>query len=132
MEAREARDSAKSEYDRLSNECNEIELDVYEMFEGTDDDGDPHIQGTLKVPLGEPWGTVAFRARETYFARIIDEDDLQKHYEERAMIDEVSAPRFVKKRLNTEVRDCLDHGIPLPPGLDFYAQRGMTITRQKD
>lgn len=123
LEARQAEEDLKAAYDRAKAARSEVELDVYDRFED--------VEGQIKVDLGEPWGVVAFRTRTTAYAKIVDPDALQKHYEDRAMIDEVSAPRFVKARLNEEVREALDAGQLPPPGLDYYFDRGMTITRQK-
>lgn len=125
LEARQSHDEAKAAEVTAKKDLDEIEMDVWERFESSGQ------QGTLKVDLGEPWGVVSFRTRETYFARIIDQDEVQQWYEQRAMMDEVSSPKFVMKRLNEDVREALDLGQSPPPGLDYYANRGMTITRQK-
>ena len=127
LEARQQHDEAKAAEQAAKGEKERIEAEVYERF---DDSG---FTGTLKVDLGEPWGTVAFRQRETYYARIIDPDAAAEYYEQRAMMDEVSAPKFVMARLNEEVREALESSEgKIPPGLDYYANRGMTVTRQKD
>jgi hypothetical protein len=47
------------------------------------------------------------------------------------MLDEVTSPRFAKARINEIVRDMQEQGQPMPPGIDYYANRGITITRQK-
>jgi hypothetical protein len=125
LEKRQEFDEKKTAFDTAKQERDEVEQEVYEHFE------DNGVEGTLKLNLGEPWGVVSFRTRETFYARVIDEDAAIQHYEERAMIDEVTAPKLVKRRLHTEVREALDSGTPLPPGLDFYADRGMTVTMQK-
>lgn len=125
LEARQAFEEAEAAAKAARRERDEIELDVFDRFE------DSGFEGTLKVDLGEPWGVVAFRTRETYYAQIVDADQVQDHYEQRAMMDEVSAPRFVMARLNEDVRQALELGQSLPPGLSFYAKRGMTVTRQK-
>lgn len=128
LEARQAYDEAKAAEKDAKQEKDEMEQEVFDRFEESGQ------EGTLKVNLGEPWGTVSFRTRETFYARIVDQDKLQEHYEQRAMIDEVSAPKFVMARLNEEVREIMDSGgtMPMIPGLDYYANRGMTVTRQKD
>jgi hypothetical protein len=114
---RQAKDAKK--------DLDEIELDVFEMFT------DAGIVGTVPVPLGPPYGVVKFRTRETPHATVADPDKLLEHFEQRAQVEEVSAPHFVKRRLNEIVRDVLDHGGNLPPGLTYYTNRGMTITRPK-
>lgn len=125
LEARQQYDEARAAEQAAKKAKDEIELEVFDRFE------DSGQMGTLKVDLGEPWGVVSFRTRETYFAQIVDQDEVQEFYEQRAMMDEVSAPKFVMKRLNEDVRQAIELGQPLPPGLSYYASRGMTVTRQK-
>lgn len=125
MEARQDYDEAAALEKRLKSVRDEVELDVFDHFENAG------VMGSIKADLGEPWGVVSFRTRETHYAQIIDSDEVEEHYAQRAMLDEVSAPKFVKARLNEEVRECLDQGRDLPPGLSYYTNRGMTVTRQK-
>lgn len=126
MEARQRRDESKQQAEKDEREYREIEADVYEALEQNP------IKGTLKVDLGDPWGTVSFGPRETYFGRIIDKEKALEHFEQRAMVEEISEPKFVMKRINEIVRDCREQGINPPAGIDYYARRGVTITRQKD
>jgi hypothetical protein len=126
MELRVARDEAKVAAENAEKEYREAEADAFEALE------DNPVQGTIKVDLGEPFGVVSFRTRETPFAPLIDSDAAVEYYERRAMLDEVSAPKFVMKRLNEEIRDCIEQGTSPPPGVDWYIRRGVTITRQKD
>jgi hypothetical protein len=124
MELRETRDQAKAALQTAEKEYRDAEADIYEELEG--------MAGTLPVDLGDPWGIVKFRNRETYYGKIIDPEKAQEYYESRAMIDEVSEPKFVMARINDEVRERIDLGQSMPPGVDFYANRGVTITRPKD
>lgn len=125
MEVRQKRDEAKKALELAERDFRECESDVFESLEDSD------VKGTLKVDLGEPWGTVSFRTRETHFGNIFDEEAATEYFEQRAQIDEVSAPKFVKRRINEIVRDAVEQGADLPPGVDYYTQRGVTITRQK-
>lgn len=125
MEMRERRDEAKKEHDEAKKEYTEAELDLFEAL------SENPIKGALKVDLGEPWGVVSFLPRETFYGKIVDEDEALKHYEQRAMIEEVSAPKFVMKRVNEDVRDAMEGNGNMPAGVTFYAQRGVTVTRQK-
>lgn len=125
MEARVKRDELKQQAEDAEIEFRAQEAEVYEALDESE------VIGTLKVDLGEPWGVVSFRNRETYFGRVIDENAALDYFESRAMIDEVSAPKIVKKRINEIVRDAREQGKKMPPGIDFYAQRGVTITRSK-
>jgi hypothetical protein len=125
MELREARDVTKKAAENAEKEYRDAEGDVYEALEASP------VKGTLKVDLGDPWGVVSFAPRETYFGRIYDDYAALEHFEERAMVDELTTPKFVMKRVNEIVRDCVEQGVKPPPGIDYYARRGVTITRQK-
>jgi len=125
LAARMKLDEAVAAEKAARKEKEEAELDVFERFEETGQ------MGTLKVDLGPPWGVQSFRSRETHYAQIVDQDDVQEHYEQRAMMEEVSAPKFVMKRLNEDVRQAIELGQKLPPGLSYYTNRGITITAQK-
>ena len=110
----------------------EIEADVADMFGEVDEQGKRLVTGTVSINLGEPYGTVKFRLRETPYASVTDEDALMDYYENRGMLDDVAtAPKLVKKALNGEVREILDNDGKFPPGLTYYMDRGMTITRPK-
>lgn len=125
MELRQDKDEKEAAAKAAAADFRAMEAEVFDALEESD------VQGTIKVNLGEPWGTVSFRTRETYFARIIDDEKALQYFEQRAMTDEISAPKFVKARLNEIVRDHREQGLEMPPGLDYYPQRGITITRQK-
>jgi hypothetical protein len=43
----------------------------------------------------------------------------------------LTAPKFVKKRLNEIARNVLEQSEEPPPGFDWYMDRGVTVTRQK-
>ncbi len=131
VEKREKRDAAKIAWQAEKDECEALELEVFDIFERPGADGEPQIKGTLSVPLGEPYGTVKFRTRETHYAKIVDEEEVHQHYERRAMMEEVSAPKFVMRRLNDDVREALESDGDLPKGLSYTTQRGMTITLEK-
>lgn len=125
MEARQRRDESKKRAETDEKDYREIEADVYEALEKNP------IKGTLKVDLGEPFGVVSFLQRETPFGRVYDKDKALEHFELRAMVDELTEPKFVMKRINEIVRDCVEQGKQPPPGVDYYTRRGVTITRQK-
>ena len=127
MELREERDRLATEADKAKKDYQEAEMDLYErLSEGP-------VSRLNNVDLGPPWGKVSFGARETYYGRIIKgmEDVALAHYQQRAMVEQVTEPKFVMARINEEVRDCIEQGKQPPPGIDFYARRGVTITRQK-
>lgn len=125
MDARTKRDEAAKAAKEAEAEYREVEADVHEKL------SDGPVSRLNNVDLGDPWGKVSFQAKETNYGRIIDQDAALEHYENRAMVEQVSAPKFVMARINEEVRDCLEQGKQLPPGLDFYTKRFVSITRQK-
>lgn len=132
MEVRTARDEAKKALEIAEQEFRDMEADVYEALEALRDPNDPSAsRSTLKVPLGEPWGTVAFRQRETIYGRVYDAEAAMEYFEQRAMVEEITEPKFAKARLNEIARDHYEQGADLPPGVDYYPNRGVTITRQK-
>lgn len=137
VEARAKHDIAKAAVKTAKEELDQIELEVFDIFEKVDGEGNPAIKGSLKVNLGEPYGWQSFRTRETHFAKIVDDEEAQEWYEQRAQLEEVSAPKFVMKRLSGDIRDALDQGLSpgdegWPKGLTYTTSRGMTITAQKD
>lgn len=125
MEARQKRDESKAQAEVDEKEYREIEADVFEAL----DEGP--VDRLNNIDLGEPWGKVSFQARETTYGRVIDEDQAQEHFEQRQMVEEVSQPKFVMARINELVRAADESGDPMPPGLDFYKRRFVSITRQK-
>lgn len=125
MEARDKRDADKKALEQSEADYRDTEADVYEAMEESGQ------KGALKVDLGPPWGIVSFSQRETYYGRIIDDRAALEHFEQRGMVDETTAPKFVKARINEIIRDAREQGLDMPPGIDYYARRGVTITRQK-
>ena len=132
MEARTKRDELKADLKAAEEDFREQEAEVFDALEELRDPNDPRAKrSAIKVHLGDPWGTVSFRGRETPYGRIIDEDSALEYFEQRQMIDEITTPKFSKKRLNEIARDAKEQGVDLPPGMDYYYDRGVTITRQK-
>lgn len=129
LKARDDYDEADKRAKALKKERDELELDVFDLFEQMQSEGQK--VGTIPVYLGEPYGLVRFRPRETYYAKIVDEDKLLDYLNRRALTEEVSGTSFVKKRLHEMVRTAREHNADMPPGLTFYVDRGMTITRPK-
>ncbi len=123
MELRDDRDQATATLRRAEEAYRDAEADAYESLEG--------VEGAIKIALGDPWGTVAFHQRETYFARVIDPDKAHEHYVSQGMAEEVAQPKFRMKILNEDIRDRREQGQAPPPGVDWVPRRGVTITRQK-
>lgn len=128
MELREKRDALKVAAKEANEDYEEAEADIWEELAPSDP---TQKMASQKVPLGDPWGTVTFGPREVPYARVIDADKALEHYNNRALTEEVTSAKFVMKRLNEEVRECIEEGADLPPGLDFYKKRYVSITRPK-
>lgn len=124
VEAREKRDLDKAAAERSEKEYRAIEGDVWEALE------DSPLKPPYKVDLGEH-GVVRFHPKQTIYGKIIDEDKALEYFEQRAMLDEVTAPKFAKKVINEMVRELHEQGESMPPGVDFSPTRYVQITRQK-
>lgn len=123
-ELREKRDETKTAADNAEDDYRKYEADLYdELMESP-------MKGSRRFDLGPPFGTVVFTPRETKYGRIYDEDAAQEYFEQRAMMDEMTKPSIEKRKVNELVRDLLDQGQPMPPGIDFTTNRGITISRK--
>lgn len=128
MELREKRDELSKAHDAAKKEYKEAELDLFEKLT------DPETGAVRRIPpvdLGPPFGRVAFQARETHYGRVINEKEARDYFERHHMRDVLTAPKFVKKRLNEIARDVIEQSATPPPGFDWYTDRGVTVTRQK-
>lgn len=126
MEIRQRRDEANVAAEATEKEYREYEADVWDDLEASP------ITGNLKIDLGAPYGVVSFRPNETYYGRIIDKEAAMEYLEQRAMMDEVTQPKVVMRRITEIVNEHREQGKNMPPGMDFYAKRYITITKQKD
>jgi hypothetical protein len=124
VELREKRDSTKIAAETAEREYRAYEAELFDELE------DSPMKGTRRFDLGFPHGVVTFTPRETKFGRIIDADAALEYFEERGRIDDMTKPSIVKRRLNELVRELLDKGDPMPPGIDFYSNRGLTISKK--
>lgn len=128
MELRAARDEAKKTAEATDKAYKSAELDLFEQL---DNGPMPRLSN---VDLGPPWGKVSFQRRKTEFGRVIKgmEDEAIAYYEKMQVADALTKRKLVMKRVNEDVRAALEEGQPLPPGIDYYTNRGVTVTRQKD
>lgn len=124
VELRTNRDERKTAAEVSENEYRDYESDLFEEIQS----GPMH--GTRRIDLGEPFGLVAFTPRETTFGRIIDAEAAVEYFEEHGQTDEMTKPQIGKGKLNERVRELLEQGKPLPDGVDFYVNRGITISRK--
>ena len=124
LELRDVRDASKAAAEDAEKAYREAEAEVHEALSES-------IDGTLKVPLGPPWGTVSFLPQATTYANVINDRKLEDYLEQRAMMDEYTKPQLVKGRLNELVRELEEAGDEMPPGLETYKKRYVRITRKK-
>lgn len=129
MELRQKRDELGKAHDEAKKDYKEAELDLFEKLT------DPETGAIRRIPpvdLGEPFGRVAFQARETTYGRIIDDVLAREYFQSHGMTDVLMEPKFKKKRLNEIARDVDEQQVEPPPGFDWYKDRGVTVTSQKD
>lgn len=125
MEARQKRDAAEVDFENAKKDYREIEAELHEALTSGP------MDRLNNVDLGPPWGKVSFHAKTTTYGRIVDEEKAHDYFEERAMLDDVSKPKFVKQRVNEIVRELDESDQPMPPGVDYYKRRYIQVTQQK-
>lgn len=113
-EAKAESDEATREY-RLAEEA---------LLDAMDEAG--LKSGTYELPK---IGKVRFtRRKPTIYGRINDIDKAMEAFENSGRVDELFHPKVEGARLNEYVRECIDQGIPLPDGVDWYAKEGVTVS----
>lgn len=125
MESREKRDIDKAAAERSETEYRNNEAEVIEALEGSP------LRPPYKLDLGE-YGVVRFHPKETIYGKVVDEEAALEYFEQRAMVDEVTKPKFSMKQINEMVREMYEQGETMPPGITFSPKRYVQITRQKD
>lgn len=126
VELRDKRDEAKTASEKAGKEYEEYEETIF------DEVSESAFKGAIKLDLGPPYGEVSFTNRETPYGRIIDADAAREYFEEHGELDELSDAKFSKSKLNEIVKERLEQQKSMPPGVDFYHKRGITISRSKD
>lgn len=124
VELREKNDETKAAHDAAKEEYREYEAELYEQLEHGP------FKGQRKIDLGPPYGTVAFTPRATPYGRVLDKEAALKYFEEREELESMVDSDVVARRLNEIVKDKLEAGETMPPGVDFYYRRGITISRK--
>jgi hypothetical protein len=124
VELRESRDQTKTAAESAEKEYRDYEAELFDELR------DSPLEGTTRLDLGGNIGVVAFTPRETTFGRIIDAAAAVEYFEENGQTEEMLKPQIGKGKLNERVRELLEQGKKMPPGVDFYANRGITISRR--
>lgn len=114
------RNALKREYEQSDQEHKELQARLWSEME---DDGEK----TIKIDLGEGFGEITFVRKRTVYSRIIDAEQAAKTFEDLGEADIYVKRGFDKKRLNELVRTCLEHGTPIPDGIDFYSTDYISI-----
>lgn len=125
LHLRAARDTAKAAAKRAEEAYREAEAEVWQAIE------DCGLKGDLKLDLGEPHGEVRFGKRATDYGRVLDKDKALDYFDSRAMTDENTETKISEARLNELVKNILEAGGQMPPGIDYYTRRYVAITLPK-
>lgn len=124
VELREQRDQDKAAFERSEQDYRAYESELFaEMAESP-------IKGSRRIDFGGDIGLVVFTPRETKFGRVADAKAAYQWFKDRHMIDGMFKPQIAKARLNELVREALERGETLPDGVDWYANRGITISKK--
>lgn len=126
LELRDVRDETKAAADESEEEYRNCEAELYEEWE------DSPLKGRRRIDLGEPYGTVAFTPTKTVFGRILDADKALEYFENHGLTGSMTKPSIAKARLNELAKERVEQGQPMPDGVDWYANRRITITRPKN
>jgi hypothetical protein len=124
VDLREKRDQTKDAAEAAEKRYRAEEAAVWEEIK------DEHGNLTSFTVEFPDIGKVKFQRRQTIRARIIDEEKFAKWAEDEGRADEFLKPGIHKRVLNEEVREDIDHGQELPPGIDFSTTRFVSIQRQ--
>ncbi len=123
-ELREQRDFDKQTAERSESEYREYEAELL------GDIDESALRGSVEFDFGGELGTIRFQPRRTLYGKIVDKNAAMEAFEEEAIIEEMTAPKIEAKRLNEYVRDRMENGGNLPPGVDYYERRYVTISRK--
>jgi hypothetical protein len=123
-EKKQKHHALKAESDAASEDYRVAEQEILDVLEGL---GIKTF--TVELPgIGE----VRFsRRKPTLYGRIVDPDVAYMALDQQGRADELFAPKVQASRLNELVRECLEQGMPLPEGVDFYERAGITVSRSK-
>jgi len=122
-EKKDAHHRLKAESDAASNEYRAAEQDVLDKMDEL---------GLKNLTVDLPGiGSVRFTKRKpTVYGRVTDIDAAMASFTDSGRSDELFQPKVSAARLNEYVRECLEQGVELPPGVDFYERPGVTVSRK--
>ena len=70
-----------------------------------------------------------FQRKSTVYATVTDKDELLEWAKERGLDEELFSDKPNKQALNQIVRDAIDSGQELPPGVNWYPREYISITK---
>lgn len=70
----------------------------------------------------------SFSRKSTFYGTVQDREAFVKWCHENGLAEELLKEKEVGQRLNEIVRNAIDNGEDLPPGLGFYARQYISIT----
>jgi hypothetical protein len=68
--------------------------------------------------------------KPTIYGQILDEEKALEYFEQSARVDEMVKTSVVAGRLNALVREWITNKTPLPPGIGFREDTGVTVTKR--
>jgi hypothetical protein len=124
VEKKRKRDELKTALKAAEEDFRNYESEVHdELTEGPQ-------RGSRRYDLGGDIGEVVFTPQEKFFGRVIDKDAAVAHFRAKSMEAETTEVKLSGARINEIVNECIDEGKPLPPGIDFYPKRYITVSMQ--
>lgn len=83
------------------------------------------------LALGEGYGNVQFNREQKVNSSVFDEDAAIKYFEEKGMAKGYVDEKVRKKPLNQLVREALENGQELPPGVEPRVTKYVKVTKRK-
>lgn len=123
-ELREDRDIDAAAAKRSEAAYREYEAMLLEEVE------DSALKGTVEFDFGGDLGVIRFQPRQTIYGKIEDKNAAYDAFENEAIIDEMTVPKFEARRINEYVRERMESGLPLPDGIGYYVKKYITISRK--
>ena len=105
----------KKEYEAAKAERERFELDTHTLMESED-------LWTIRT------GTHTFSAKETIYGQVQDEDAFRAWVKDNELEEEFFQSQEVKGRINELVREAIESGRELPPGLGWYPRKYVSAT----
>lgn len=126
VELRTERDEKKEALKTAEKNYRDFEAELWDDLEETG------IKGSIAFDFGGELGEIRIHSNETFYGRIIDEEKALEYLENAGLVDSHTEQKFAAKRLNELVRQWREDEATFPEGIDFRAQRYITISQLDD